>query len=252
MTCTMTLPKTGVSIMICAGLVCTLYVMMLCGELVSGGMAFEAASFTINVPKTIIGPNMKTSARFGWIGVYATQDGNGVNGNGFDHESATWFSLDSQIRVLPTSDAKTKDMWNRCSRACPFSFFLAMLGLLLSSAIFLLLLDEQIGTKIDSGDTVKLARRKDLWTNKVPLVIILCEVSGVGVLLSFYLGCYHNVTFEKVGVPEEFFERSLGGGFIVALIATCFTSDMLILVFKYRSKKIGGSGGEGNAPCEEA
>ena len=97
---------------------------------------------------------------------------------------------------------------------------------------------------------MKLALRQDLWANWVPFWVTLCTLCGVIVLLSFGLGCYRNVTAEGAGVSEDMFEANIGGGFIVAIIATCVSMVMQVLVFMHRSNKLGA--GEGEEPCEEA
>lgn len=177
--------------------------------------------------------DMEAKTSFGWIGLYATLDGKGVNGNGFNDGSATWFSYDEEKWGHSESDDKVKEMWKGCSRTCPLSFFSALLGLLLSGAFLTLLWEEQIG-----GDSAKLAQRKDLWAKWVPFWITLCMLCGVTIVLAFGLGCYRNVTAEGAGVPEDMFEANMGGGFIVAIIATCLSIVMTVLVFMHRADKL--------------
>jgi len=236
--------KIGVHIIVVSGLVCTLYVMMLCGSQ-SGSMAFGGATYTLKMA------HLKSQTSFGWLGVYSTLDGKGLNERGFDDGSATWFSYDEEKWGLSKSDDKVKDMFKGCSQACPASFFLALLGLMLSSAVFSLLFEEHSRTKAINGESENFVLRMDLWPIWIPLCSVLCTLCGVLVLLSFGLGCYRNITAEAVEGSEDVFEVNVGGGFLVAVIATFESMVMTVLVFLHRSTKIGG-GGEGKLPGEEA
>lgn len=240
-------PKIGASIMICAGLVCTLYVMMLSGSMeLNGFMSFPGVTYTVNIS------HMNSKMRFGWLGVYGTLDGKGVSENGLNDGSASWFSYNEEKWGLSKSDSKTKDMWKGCSRSCPSSFLFAVLGLVLSSAIFTFQKEEVCGAERNNGNSAKLARRTNLKANWIPFFLLatLCTLCGVAVVLVFGLGCYRHVTAEAVGVSEDVFEVSIGGGFVVAIIATCLSMVMMVLVFVHRSSKLGT--GEVAEPRKEA
>jgi len=195
--------------------------MMLCGSYGWTSNIFGGVTYTINTNVT----DVKASTRFGWIGVFVTLDDKLVNNDVFNGGSATWFSYAEEEWGHSKADDKVKDMWRSCSRSCPLSFFSALLALLLSSATGNIAIC-RVGYAIQEGPMLASAA--------------LCTVCGMISLLSFGVGCYGKVTAEGVGVPEDLFEKSIGGGFIVAMIATCSSMVMTVLVLVTRHREAQG------------
>lgn len=175
---------------------------------------FGGTKYTINIG------DAKAEMRFGWLEVYATLDGKAMNINGLDGGSATWFSYDEEEWGHSKSGDKVKDMWKGCSQACPVSFFVSFLGFLLASGNWVMGAKRNKNSgKLALGHLVSAA---------------LCTLCGVTTLLAFSLGCYRKVTAEGAGVSTEVFERSIGGGFVAAIIATFLSAIMTVLVFLSR------------------
>jgi len=110
--------------------------------------------------------------------------------------------------------------WKKCSKACPASFFFALLGLLLAIVAF-----SMGATRIQSDESNPALQL---------MISTLCTLCGVLVLLVFGLGCYNTISDENVGfnageVLGLTMEKSIGGGYIVAIIATGLSMVMMVV-----------------------
>lgn len=141
-----------------------------------------------------IGP---VETHYGWLEVY-------VEGGGQGQKLASWFD----------DSPEKKDCWV----ACPMSFFMGLFGMFLAIAVIIL------GLKRikDETDSAKLARVQFV-------VSTVCMVCGVIILLAFGVGCYNTV--DVSGGALLGMEKSLGGGYITAILATFLSIPMMILDF---------------------
>jgi len=196
--------KTAAS-MLCAFFICPLYVMMLCGS--QGDAAGTFGGAAVKVPAH--GLILEQKFKFGWLGLHSTFDGNVVESNPFHKGKASWLSYNEKEWGLP---------WKKCSKACPASFFFALLGLLLAIVAF-----SMGATRIQSDESNPALQL---------MISTLCTLCGVLVLLVFGLGCYNTISDENVGfkageVLGLTMEKSIGGGYIVAIIATGLSMVMM-------------------------